>query len=217
MGNTFDFGLNTGSYYGSGYSGYTGYSSYNNRVASSTNLNRVSRDIAQGYNQNMQVIDLYLKQGNINQAMAAYDSLFDNVKTTANGYGYELTDGQISSILNQAYQNATGNSFVNAVNEETHSPFVTGLIEGVPVVGWLFGQSHSNAEALAKTTGTKASTRDKLAEYAGAAIPGAAALGIAVAKGAKIGLLTGHPVVGALVGAAVGIVAAVIKGAIDNN
>ena len=215
MGNNFSYGLNTGTYFGSGYTS-TGYS-YGNRVASSTNLNRVSRDIAQGYNQNMQVIDLYLKQGNINQALAAYDSLFDNAKLTAQGYGYELTDGQISSILNQAYYNTTGNSFINSINEETHSPFVTGLIEGVPVIGWIFGQSHSDAEALAKTTGTKTDAKAKIAEYAGAAIPGAAALGVAIKCGAKVGLLTGHPITGALVGAAIGVGVAIVKGIIDKN
>ena len=207
MGNTFGYGgltLNTGSYYGSGYSNY---SSYGNRVASSTNINRVSRDVAQGYSQDMEVIQAYIQRGDVNQALALYDSLFDEVKQTAQGYGYSLTDGQISSILNKAYQNTTGSSFVNTIDDECHSPFVTGLIEGIPIVG-LFSNGNSDAEALAKATGTKVRDVDKFAEGFGAILTNAASY---AAIGAVIGNVPGAAV-GAVIGTGVAIFKCLTKG-----
>ena len=191
-------------YSSSGSSGSYGYSG-TNHVASSANLNRVSRDIAQGYNQNMQIIDLYMQQGNVNQALKMYDSLFDSVKGTAEGYGYNLSDGQITSILNQAYANATGNSFVASVDKETHSPFLTGLLEGIPIVG-LFVNGKSNAEALSKVAGTKTRFADKLAEWAGT-------LAAPIAAGAAIGACCAGvgAVPGALIGGAYGIVSGTLK------
>ena len=70
---TFNLGattLNTGSYFGSGYSSVGTYGTSGNRVASSTNLQRVSRDIAQGYNSDLEVINLYLQQGDTDKALA---------------------------------------------------------------------------------------------------------------------------------------------------
>ncbi len=209
MSNTLGYGLslNTGTYFGGGYSNTnTGATSaYNNRVASSTNLNRVSRDIAQGYNQDMQIIALYMQQGNVQQALTLYDSLFDSIKDTADGYGYELSDGQITSILNQAYANATGSSFVSSINKETHSPFITGLIEGIPVVGWFLNGS-SDAEAISKVAGTKTRFIDKAAEVAGGLVTGIAG---GAAAGAAIGAIGGP--IGAVGGAVVGGVASVLK------
>ena len=215
MGTTFGFNgleLNTGSYYGGGYtsSASGSYAGNGYRVASSSNINRVSRDIAQGYSQSIEVIDLYLQQGNVNQALALYDSLFDEVKQTANGYGYELTDGQIASILNNAYARETGNSFVASVNEECHSPFVTGLIEGIPIIG-CFTNGNSDAEAVSKATGTQTRTIDKAGEVAGAILTNAgayAAIGTAIG-GWAFGAGT---IIGGIIGAGVGIAKCLIKG-----
>jgi len=207
---TFSCGLNTGSYFGNGYTysndgTETHTANSTTRVASSVNLSRVARDIAQGYNQDIEIVNLYLRQGNISQALISYDNLVDMAKITAEEYGYSLTDSQIASIVNQSYYNTTGTTFVSSIEGETHSPFVTGLIEGLPVLGWFFGQSYSNAEATSKVAGVKTRAVDKFAECAGAALPGAA-----------IGLYFGGPV-GAAIGAVAGVTVALFKGAIDKN
>ena len=211
MSNALGYGLtlNTGTYFGGGYTGATqrtGASAYNNRVASSTNLNRISRDLAQGYMQNMSIIDLYLKQGNINQALASYDSLLENVKQTANAYGYQLTDAQISSALDEAYQKATGNSFTYTIADNTKSPFLTGLIEGIPVVG-LFANGNSNAEALAKLDGTEVREVDKISEGIGAVLSNAGAYAAIGALGGGVGIA-----IGAVAGAVVGLIKCAVKG-----
>ena len=211
----FSYGLNTGNYFGNGYNystGTTNSNSPNSKVASSVNLTRVSRDIAQGYNQDIEVVNLYLQQGNLTQALIQYDELIEAAKTTASEYGYSLTDNQVTSIVNQAYYNTTGSTFVNTVESQTHSPFVTGLIEGVPVLGWFFGQSYSDAEAVAKVSGTKVRGVDKVAETAGSVISGAA-------TGAAIGAIcpVGGPLIGGIIGGVCGFLSTAIKGAVDKN
>ena len=68
-----------GRYSSNGYSG--GYSSYgnasNNRVASSANLNRVSRDLSQGYGQDIDIMSENFDEGNTTQALKLYRELFE--------------------------------------------------------------------------------------------------------------------------------------------
>ena len=194
--------LNTGKCLGNGYVQLSDGSSSTNKVASSTNLTRVSRDIAQGYNQNIEVINLYLQQGNVDQALALYQELFDDVKQSSADYGYELSDSQVSSIVNQAFSNQTGTTFASAMEENTSSSFVTGLKNGIPVVGWFFTQKDSNADALAKLTGTKPPARATAAECAGGAIS-VAAFGAAIGTAICAGPGT---VIGAIAGGVVGFV-----------
>lgn len=208
--------LNTGTCLGNGYetfsssygsssmgSGNTNATSVTgNRVASSTNLTRVSKDIAQGYNQDIEVISLYLQQGNVDEALSLYKELFDDVKMTAENYGYELSDGQISSIVNQAFQSQTGMSFTSAMNENTSSSFATGLKNGIPIIGWFFTQHDSDADALAKLTGTKPPAKATAAECAGGVLSGAAcgaAVGTVICPGAGT-------VIGAIAGGAIGLI-----------
>ena len=196
--------LNTGSYFGSGYSsvGTSG-----NRVASSMNLQRVSRDIAQGYNSDLEIVNLYLQQGDTDKALALYQSLIDDIQTTTSDYGYSLSDGQISSILNQAYANTTGQSFTTSAVDGAHSPFITGVLEGIPLIG-MFNRGTSDAETLAKVSGSSTRLVDKVAEYAGSAIPGAV-VGAAVCTMVPIpGVGT---VLGGVIGGAIGVGQAVFK------
>lgn len=191
---TYGLSLNTGSYFGNGISSVGGGYSAGNRTASSSNLNRVSRDIAAGYSQNMEFINLYLEQGEVDQALKLYDELMDEVKQTAGDYGYNLTDSQVATTLNNAFYSATGTKFTTAAVENTHGSFVTGLIEGLPIIGW-FANGNSKAETVAKITGTEPSVKDEIKEGAGAVLSGAAA-------GAAIGSCI--PAVGTVVGAVVG-------------
>ena len=198
--------LNTGSYYGSGYSG--GFSG--NRVASSTNINRVARDITSGYSSDIEIINNYFKQGKINKALNLYDSLIDDVQTTTGNYGYSLTDSQVSSILNDAYANATGTTLLETTEKTTSSPFVTGLIEGIPIYG-LFANGKSNAEVTAKLAGQNTDIKDKIVEGIGAALSNGASY---AAAGATIaGIMTGGTLapVGAAIGGGIGIAVGIIK------
>lgn len=185
---TFNLGattLNTGSYFGSGYSSVGTYGSGSNRVASSVNYQRISRDVAQGYNSDIEVINLYLQRGDTDKALALYNSLITDIKSNVENYGYAIEEEQIPSILNQAYANATGQSFTNSAVEDAHSPFVTGFLEGIPVIG-LFNKGNSDAEVLAKVNDDNTRFVDKVAEYAGSLVPGAAVGAAAVAVPALI-------------------------------
>ena len=190
--------LNSGSYYGSGYSG--GFSG--NRVASSTNINRVSRDIASGYSQDLELIQTYLKEGKTEQAFDMYNGLFEDVKYSASNYGYSLTDSNVETILNNAYVAATGSTLLDSVNKTTASPFLSGLAQGVPVVGWIFANGVTTAEATSQLADQNTNWKDKVAEYTGAAMSGAA-------SGAIIGSFI--PVIGTGIGAGIGAVAGCVS------
>ena len=208
-----DSGLNLGTYFGNGYTGYSGsgsvYSPNGAKVASSSVINRISRDLANGYNQEIEIIQMYLNKGDVNKAAKAYNELLNDAKASTSDYGYSLTDKQIESTLNEAFRNATGSSFVTSVEEETHSPFTTGLIEGIPIVG-LFAQGKSYDEAIAKAKGKYTSIGDKMKEWAGAALTNAgsyAAIGAAMgAPAAGVGAVPG-----AMIGGTIGLVVGTLK------
>lgn len=168
------FQLNTGSYWGNGTAAIGGYNGgFGNRVASSTQINRVSRDIAAGYNNDLTIVNEYLQKGETDKALELYENIINDAKTTAMNYGYSLTDSQISSILNNAYSKTTGASMTTAASENTSSSFMTGVKSGIPIIG-LFTNGTSDDEALAKLSGTQVSAKDKVKEYAGAIAAGAA-------------------------------------------
>ena len=201
--------LNAGSYYGSGYGSYSG-----KRVASSTNIGRVAKDIASGYSSDFEIINTYFKQGKTDKALALYDSLFDDVQSSTTNYGYTLTDSQVESILNSAYQNATGSTLLTTVDKTTSSAFATGLAEGIPLIG-LFVNGTSRAEATAKLAGQSTDLKDKFVEGLGAVISNAgtyAAAGAAICglPSGGIGAVPGA-IIGGLAGAAVGILKTIFK------
>ena len=199
--------LNTGSYYGSGYTAVGGSYSGRTRVASSTNLNRVSRDIASGYSSDFEIINTYFKQGKTDKALAMYDSLFDDIKSSTSCYGYTLTDSQVESILNNAYANSTGSTLTTTIQKETSSPFWTGFVEGIPILG-LFANGTSDAEATAKLAGQNTDAKDKIAEGFGAVLSNA---GSYAAIGAAVGGGIPGAIVGGLIGTAVGIFKTIVK------
>lgn len=194
-------GLNTGSYYGNGYTGSTTSSSpysYGNREASSTNIKRVSGNIASGYASDYEIIASYMKRGETDKALALYGSLFEEVKETATNYGYNLSDSQIETILSNGYAGVTGTTIAGSLEKNTAGAFFTGALEGIPVIG-LFMNGTSEQEAMAQLSGEKPSFKDKVKEYVGAVIPGAAAGGV-------IG-----GIAGAIIGGAIGLGQAIIK------
>ena len=193
--------LNTGNYYGNGYTGSAGSTSaysYGNREASSTNIKRVSGNIASGYASDFEIISSYMKRGETDKALALYESLFEEVKETATNYGYNLSDSQIETILSNGYAGVTGSSITGAIEKNTCGALMTGVLEGIPVIG-LFMNGTSEQEGMAQLSGEKTSAKDKVKEYIGAA-----------ASGAAIGSIVSFPV-GTIIGGAVGIGQAIIK------
>ena len=205
--------INSGTYFGNGYTPSASGYSYGNRVASSVNINRIGRDLMSGYSQDIEILDEYLNDGDFANAMLQYESVFEDVKETAENYGYDLTDSQIRSALSDAYKKSTGNSLTAQVRKNTSNPFVQGLKEGVPLFGWFGAEAYSTSEANAKITGKEVRGVDKAAEATGGALSSAAV-------GAGIGTVI-CPGLGSLIGAGIGAltgVAAVgIKDAINNN
>lgn len=188
------FQLNTGSYWGNGTTSVGSTGRYGSRVASSTQINRISRDITSGYSNDLSIVNKYLEKGETDKAIDLYQDIISDAKTTALNYGYSLTDSQIESILNNAYSGVTGTSMTSAVTENTSSSFMTGFKEGLPLVGLLFNGT-SEDEALAEMSGESVSVKDKVKEYGGAIASGAAC-------GAAIGSFV--PVLGTGIGAAIG-------------
>lgn len=206
---TYGLGLNLGSYYGDGSmgGGYSG-SGYN-QVVSASNIRSMSRNTGAGYEQQMHIIEKYIKHGEIDKALDKYNSLFDEIKST-NTYGNKtITDSQVTTIMSNAYQNATGTEITDALDKKTSSPFASGLLQGIPIIG-MFCQDTTSAEAYAKLDNDKVSAKDKAFEYAGA-------MSSAAATGAAIGTAVGGwafgagTVIGAAIGAGVGFVQTFLK------
>jgi hypothetical protein len=195
------FNLNTGTYWGNGVTkavaGYNG--GYGNRNASGVQLNRISRDIATGYSSDLSIVSAYLQKGETDKAIDLYQDIVMDAKTTALNYGYSLTDSQIESILNNAYGNLTGVSMNQDVSDNTSGSFMTGIKQGIPILG-LFVNGTSSDEALAEMSGGKTSVKDKVVEYGGA-----------MATGAAIGTAIGGFPIGTAVGAGVGAVQTFLK------
>lgn len=196
--------LNTGTYFGNGSTNSYGYRTGSaGRVASSTKLNRIAKDVSAGYASQIGAIEGYLAAGKTDKAIDLYNKLLLEIAVTADGYGYELTDGQKESILTTAFKYTTDETFEGNIQSSTSSAFVTGLKEGLPVVG-LFVESTSSEEALAKDAGIEPDLKDKVKEAAGALASGAA-------SGAAIGTALGGwsfgigTAIGAIVGGGIGI------------
>ena len=192
--------LNTGNYYGSGYtSGGYGYGGAG-RVASSQTYRRMGINSASGYSADFELIQKYMKNGQVDKAMKLYQSLFDDIQQSTSGYGYTMNDSEVQSVLKSAYESATGTSMISSIEKNTDGAFVSGLFQGLPIVG-LFACDTTEQEALATYANDKVSFKDKLKEYGGALLSG---LGTGAAAGAAIGAFGGP--IGAVGGAAIGAV-----------
>ena len=208
---TLGLGLNTGSYFGSGYvsSGYSSGIAGSSRPASYTNINRVSTNIASGYSADFEIIAQYMKKGETDKALRLYEALFDDAQATANLYGYTLSDSEVESILNAAYQKTTGTTMTSAVTKNTSGAFMSGMAQGLPIVG-LFMNGTNEDEALSTLSGEKNSTNSEAKEYIGAALSGAAT-GAAIGTALGSWTLGAATIVGGIVGGAVGLAQTFLK------
>lgn len=179
--------ISAGSYLGGSTSGSA--SAYT-RNATSANIRSMSRDIQAGYSQDIEMIQKYLQQGKTDKAIELYEDLMNDVEASSSNYRYSINESQIQSAIKTAYESTTGSSLVNEIEDNTASSFWTGFKQSIPIFG-LFCNDTSDAEALAKMTGTEVSTKDKVLEFAGLAVGTVAfwALGGWITKG--LGAITG--------------------------
>ena len=198
-----------------GYSYCGTYGNYNEYQApSSLVFDTIANNIATQYSSSIDTVRIYMEQGNIDEALSQYNEIFDDAKQTAEQYGYTFNDRQISSIVEKAYTRETGTTLTGSIEKNTSNPFVTGLKNGVPVIGWFFGQSNSDADALAKLSGTNAPAKATAAECVGGILSGAAS---GAAIGAGLGLCGGPlapltSTAGAIGGAIIGAIGGLLRG-----
>ena len=195
--------LNTGSYYGSGYTAVGGSYLGRTRVASSTNASRIARDIASLYGSNVSDIQTYLAQGDSKRALEMYDKLLSQASISASEYGYSLTDVAKRSIIEKAYSNVTGSDISSDFSDASDGAFVKGLSQGFNL---LSDDTLTKAEVQAKISGTTVSTSDRVAEATGAGVAGAltgatVGAGLAAISGVVQGIAPGALAVNGLCGA----------------
>ncbi|MBR1617792.1 hypothetical protein IJ670_06535 [bacterium] len=170
-------------------------------VAYSSRLRSMSSDLAEGYNLDLETISSDMDNDFV-AAMRNYNSAYEDMKNSSESYSYNLNDAQVYSRMATAYARANGGETVaQAISKNTKGSFVTGLLEGIPLVGWLFANPYSKAEATEVVTGRKASVMDKVKEGLGAATSTAATLGV---LGAASGLVSSVPVIGGIAAAVAG-------------
>ena len=203
----------TGTYFGDGYTSLGSGSSYSgsgyNKVVTSANINSMSRNTGAGYDFAMTEVGKYIKNGEIEKALSKYQELFDEIKAS-NSYGNKTIDNyQVQTIMSNAFISATGCDITDAVDSKTAKPIVSGLLQGIPIIG-LFVEDTTRAEAYAALDNENVSFKDKAKEYGGAMASGAAA-------GAAIGTALGSwsfgigTAVGAAIGAGVGALQTFLK------
>ncbi len=219
----------SGVYGDSNVSSYSGaFNSYNrstNRVNSTTatkaKITQTVKDLAQSHSKDLSIVKYYFQEGEITTALELQDKIYDDISDVLKSeYNFNVTDQEIESMLDQAYSTVNGESAQKTIEDNTSSSFMTGFMEGIPLIGNLLTNGVSKSEAMAELSGTDAPEREKTRETIGAAVGGTvsgagvgAAIGTAVfiagsaGKGAAAGAAVGPIgiVIGAGIGAAVGI------------
>ena len=206
MSSNYGFGsitLNTGSLSGNGYQSI--YSSRGDgvasgsRVPSTMNINIVTRDLANLYGADIDKMNDYFNEGDIDQALQLYQELFEDAQLAADKYGYELSELEKQNVVSSAFEKRTNIRLNEQINNQAKSSFMTGLIEGIPLAGWLFANANSKDDARAATSGRDASPLKTAEEIAGASVSSAAGIiGLGLAKGA---IVSAPGVVGTIFGA----------------
>ncbi len=187
--------------------------SQSGKVMSTYNTERVTKNFAATHSSDISNIEKYLQAGKIPEAMEIYEELLTEAQEQFGAYSYSDEGLSYESIVDDAFalKSNTNLRFSDLITEDKHKPVVTGLLQGIPLVG-LFFDSYSDAEALAKVSGIETRFTDKLAELFGGAASGAAA-------GAAYGLFTGGAlsIPLALGGALLGAGQVIVKGILNKN
>lgn len=199
--------LNAGKVYGSGNytscSGGTGGCT-STRPLTSSEIKRMSKDISAGYSDDMENIFKYANKGEVAKAIEKYQNLDSDVDASVETYGHPVTEGNKRTIKSNAYQGNTDEDLATLLCEKTTNPFMTGVIEQLPVYGWFFHDGISDDEVLERLSGDEPNIKSQAMEYAGAIAGG-------LATGAVIGTFIPIPGIGTGIGAALGAVFGILK------
>ena len=169
--------LNTGTVSGNGYQSiYGSGAGYAGQAASSTNINMVTYNLGTIYGPTIDKMNDYLKEGDIDQALQVYQELFEDAQIEADKYGYELSELEKQNAVSSAFEKRTNIRINDQINAQCKSSFKTGLIEGIPIVGWFFGSANSKDDARAATSGKNASPLKTGEEILGASVSSAASI-----------------------------------------
>ena len=155
------------------YSQYSSGSSYgttarvNPTTATRSKIMQTVRDVAQGYSSDLGEIEYYLREGDVDAAIALRTSVFNDIKDTlTTEYNFNVTDRQIQAILDQAYTSINSETTLQSIEENTDGSLMTGIKQAVPLIG-LFANSNSKAETIAKLSGNEVSGKESAKETLG--------------------------------------------------
>ncbi len=157
------------------------------RYANSYAIKRISNDITSDYSYDIAKMNKYAKMGEMDKALSIYNSVFEKAKTTAKDYNYSLSDGQIKSILNNANINLMNKDISDSFTETTTYPFLTGLLQSIPIVGF-FTHTNSSNEILAKLDNEEVPAGTSFGEKAGRIVGGAIAVAAPFVIGGALSL-----------------------------
>lgn len=134
-----------------------------------------------------------MQSGRTDDVSAEYQKLVDAIGAS-DQYQY-ATEQEIQSAASNYYQNATGLEINTQIDEYANSSFMTGVLQGVPIIGTFFAQDNSAEDLKAEMTGIPVSNTEVAKKATGAAASGFAS-GFAIGTACS-GL---NPVVGVVVG-----------------
>ena len=141
------------------YSQYSSGSSYgttarvNPTTATRAKIMQTVRDVAQGYSSDLGEIEYYLREGDVDAAIALRTSVFNDIRDTLNTeYNFNVTGRQIQAILDQAYTSINNETTLQSIEENTDGSFMTGIKQAVPIFG-LLANSNSKAETVKEALG----------------------------------------------------------------
>lgn len=117
-------------------------------------LDEIKDDIKEYLSQDIEIMHKYIQEKKSDSAMELRDEAIKSICKFASASGYVLDEKQASSLLNEAFKDLTESSLVELISENIQGSFITGLLEGIPLVGLMFN-STSKDEALSEISGIK--------------------------------------------------------------
>lgn len=176
-----------------------------------------TQDSTDDFHQRIEIIKTFTEKGDKSSALREYNSVVKDAYNLLNQEEYKYSRDQVRNMISDLYAiiSDDGEDFTINITKNAKSPFVTGLIEGIPIVG-LFCNGESDQEIASQSKGSELDTKYKVIETLGSVTSNMAS---AAAIGAGIGLIGGPAgaAVGAAVGAGVGLISGILKPIFKGN
>ena len=152
------------------------------RNATSSTHKTLARTIAANHSSELKEAFEYLEDGNV----SAFQDVINNIKTneSAKQRYYNITDSEISSAIESAYEQVVGADYDNSISATKLSSERTGFVEGITLgipklLG--IGDYTSSAEYIAERRGTEVNETEQAARLEGRIKGGAMAGGLVLA------------------------------------